>query len=230
MPRVVVLGAGTGVGKTRVACATLRALGERGCSTLGLKPIESGILADASNPVGSDAASLASAATLPTPANSPLYGLRDPVSPHLAARLQNIHIDLDVVLRWVQDAEKTVSVSSDMATWSVVESAGGVFSPLSALATNFDLGLKLEPAIWVLVAADALGVLHELSATVQAMGARNRLPDYVVLSGARSPDASTGGNARELEALGITRVCAALARDDDSGVASLVAQLLGHGR
>jgi dethiobiotin synthetase len=106
--------------------------------------------------------------------------------------------------------------------WTVIETAGGVFSPLSASATNFDLAQALEPAIWLLVAADALGVLHDVSATLQAMRARARLPDYVVLSGAREADRSTGTNAAELTALRIATVHAVLARDDDRGIEPLV--------
>ncbi|MEP7048729.1 MAG: dethiobiotin synthase [Pseudomonadota bacterium] len=228
MPRIVILGAGTGVGKTHVGCAILRELAGRGRSTLGLKPIESGIPSGLANPTGSDAAALADAATLRTPARSPLYGLSEPVSPHRAARQQGVAIDMDIAKRWVDEAEAavTTSISSDMATWSLVETAGGVFSPLSMTHANFDLALALEPAIWVLVAADALGVLHDLSATLQAMRARGRVPDHVVLSSARAPDASTGSNAAELEALGIARVSAVLARNDDRGIAHLVELLL----
>ena len=228
MPRIVILGAGTGVGKTRVGSALLRALGAAGCATLGLKPIESGIARAPNNPPGSDAASLAAASTLNATLRSPLYALREPVSPHLAARAEDLSIDLGAVPRWVTQAETEVAplVSSDMAIWTVVETAGGVFSPLSMTATNFDLARALDPAIWVLVAADALGVLHDLSATLQAMRARHRAPDHVVLSGAREPDASTGSNAAELEALGITAPSAVLARNDDRGVARLVDRLL----
>src|SRR6202000_2887278 len=109
--------------------------------------------------------------------------------------------------RWVvdceADAKMTPLVSSNMAHWVIIETAGGVFSPLSPAKTNFDLALALEPALWVLVAADSLGVLHDVSATLQAMRARKRAPDHVILSGAREPDASTGPNAAELQALGI---------------------------
>jgi dethiobiotin synthetase len=117
-----------------------------------------------------------------------------------------------------------------MAVWSVVETAGGVFSPLSSTAANFELALALDPAIWVLVAADALGVLHDVSATLLAMRARNRVPDHVVLSAARPPDASTGTNAAELAALGIATPSAVLARDDDRGLDALVASLMSPGR
>jgi len=232
VPRVVVLGAGTGVGKTRVGSALLRALASRGCETLGLKPIESGIPAEPSNPPGSDAAALADASTQHVAIRSPLYALRDPVSPHLAARAQGLSVSVSEVLSWVQRAESAMTphVSPDMAIWSVVETAGGVFSPVSSTTTNFDLALKLEPAIWILVAADALGVLHDVSATLQAMRARGRVPEHVVLSGAREPDASTGSNGAELEALGIVTPSAVLARNDDSGISALVERLLSAKR
>ena len=50
---------------------------------------------------------------------------------------------------------------------------------------------------------DALGVLHDLSATLEVMRSRGRPPDLVALCAAREPDASTGTNAGELRLLGI---------------------------
>jgi dethiobiotin synthetase len=110
----------------------------------------------------------------------------------------------------------------------VVETAGGVFSPLAPNATNFELALALEPATWVLVAADALGVLHEVGATLQAMTARGRVPEHLVLCAAREADASTGSNAVELATMGIAKPSAVLARNDDRGIRALVEQLLGR--
>ena len=172
--RVVVLGCGTGVGKTRLSVALLRELSARGLPTLGLKPVESGINRQAGEPtppVGSDAAALAGAGTLATPLKHPLYGLPQPVSPHLAARLNNQSIEPAAVAAWVEDSER-MTISDDTRSanrWTIVETAGGVFSPLATGITNFDLALRLEPASWVLVAADALGVLHEVTATLKAM-------------------------------------------------------------
>jgi dethiobiotin synthetase len=233
--RVVILGCGTGVGKTRLSVALLRALAARGASVLGLKPIESGIElgvgADgepAAAPLTSDAGALASASTVRTSVLHPLYALRDPVSPHLAARVAGVQIDVARVAEWTAQAEALVAphVTSRSADWTVIETAGGVFSPLAPGVTNFDLASALEPAIWVLVAADALGVLHEVSATLKAMRACGREPEHLVLSSARAPDASTGSNASELSSLGIATVSAVLARDDDRGVYDLLDHLL----
>jgi dethiobiotin synthetase len=228
MPRVVVLGCGTGVGKTRFCLELLRALSARRVPTMGLKPIESGIEPGAGTPPGSDAAELKAAGTLHPLRTRPLYALAAAVSPHRAARAEGIHIDEQLAANWVQRAESEMATHtmSHSAMWTVIETAGGVFSPLSTTATNFDLARALEPAIWVLVAADALGVLHDVSATLLAMRTRNRTPDHIVLSAARAPDASTGTNAEELAALGIATTSAVLARNDDRGLDDLVASLL----
>jgi dethiobiotin synthetase len=230
VPRVVVLGCGTAVGKTHVSRALLRALAARGALTVGLKPIESGMAAGAAAPPGSDASALRVAGTLSPAQSRPLYALAAPVSPHLAARAEGVQIDEHLAASWVRAAESEVAthIVSHMAIWSVIETAGGVFSPLSATATNLDLALALEPATWVLVAADALGVLHDVSATLHAMRARGRAPDHVVLSAARAADASTGTNAAELTALGIATPSAVLARETEFGLDTLVAGLLAQ--
>jgi dethiobiotin synthetase len=214
----------------------LRALTARGLPALGLKPIESGIAIDIEGerrksnaaPPGSDAAALALAGSIRTQLPHPLYALREPVSPHLAARSASLQIDVKQVANWVRQAETSVTplVASDSALWTVVETAGGVFSPLAPGAANFELARVLEPAIWVLVAADALGVLHDVTATLKAMYACGREPDHLVLSGAREPDASTGSNAAELATLGIASPSAVLARNDDRGVTALLDRLL----
>ena len=232
--RVVILGCGTGVGKTWVSTALLRGLSARGLGTLGLKPVESGIVRMGDSlaaPTGSDAAALACAGSVQTRLMHPLYALREAVSPHLAARSAAIRIDVQRVTDWVSQAEAqakavTTHMLSDMVTWTIIETAGGVFSPLAPTATNFELARALEPAVWVLVAPDALGVLHEVSATMKAMVACGRKPDHVVLSAARQPDASTGSNAAELTTLGIATPSAVLARDDDRQVESLIDRLL----
>jgi dethiobiotin synthetase len=109
--------------------------------------------------------------------------------------------------------------------WTVIETAGGVFSPISADASNFDLARSLEPASWILVAPDALGVLHDLSAALEAMRARGRSPDQIILSQARLPDASTGSNGRELALLGIATSVITFARDSKQPASEVVRRL-----
>lgn len=219
MARVVVVGAGTGVGKTFVATRLARSLARlTAAPVLALKPLETGVERDAvarlAPPPGSDAALLELASLhVKHPRPHPLLTFTEPISPHLAARRAGEVIELDSVVRWVESAELHCNTLHASRSWSVVETAGGVLSPLSARATNFDLARALDPSLWLLVAADSLGVLHDVSAALVALRSLGRPADLVALSAARAADRSTGANAGELIALGIVEQCHVVPRD-----------------
>lgn len=209
--RVVILGTGTSVGKTFVTAALAATCRSNG-SVLALKPIETGV----AEGLPGDAGTIAEAAGH-APALSQWRFARG-VSPHLAARDQDATIDAAEVAGWVSEQERRAAPAL-----TLVESAGGAFSPLGPGITNVDLALSLAPALWLLVAPDSLGVLHDLGATLRALP---RPPDAVVLSGARPPDASSGSNAAELKRLGICEVIEILPAGR-SDVANLAAWLNG---
>jgi dethiobiotin synthetase len=224
--RIVVVGTGTGVGKTWLSCALLRYLRVRGHTALGLKPIESGVTVAAET----DAAALATAGTPPTEvsfsgatATQP-YRLVDPISPHLAARRAGMTVELDVALRYVREQESLIATRASPLT--LIESAGGLFSPLGEGVTNFELACALEPAAWLLVAPDSLGVLHDLTATLIAARSRGRVPDAIALCRARPADASTGTNADEIAGLGIGPRPRVFASEDAAELGALADDLL----
>lgn len=210
--RVVVLGTGTDVGKTYFTCRLAAALASR-ISVLALKPVESGVGPGETG----DAGAIASAAGH-APALSPWRFARG-VSPHLASREQGVTLGAPALAEWVAAEE----AHSDAAV-TLIETAGGAFSPLAWGATNVDLALALEPALWLLVAPDALGVLHDVTATLRALP---RAPDALVLCSARAADASAGTNAAELARLGIAQVLLAL-QPQATDVTAAVSWLLSH--
>jgi 8-amino-7-oxononanoate synthase len=190
--RWVVLGTGTGVGKTFAATALVRLLARDGFPVAGLKPIETGL---ADGEARGDAAMLAAASFgVPLPSTHPLYAFDEPITPARAARAAARRIDLASIVTWVNDVESGAPAGARL----VIEAAGGVFSPLEDGVSNFDLACALEPALWVLVAPDRLGVLHDVGSCLLAMEALGRRPDYVVLSAPERADASTGTNREEL--------------------------------
>jgi 8-amino-7-oxononanoate synthase len=201
--RWVVLGTGTGVGKSFVADALVRALGASGCSVAGLKPIETGCQTSSDGaPVDGDAARLEAASFhVKHPRPHPLYGFPDPVAPSLAARREGQSIAPEAVTSWIDRVRS--SRPGELASL-VIETAGGVFSPLTESVTNFDLARCLGTALWVLVAPDRLGVLHEVASVLQAMKSLGRSPDWLVLNAPLHADSSTGTNAAELRRLGVT--------------------------
>jgi dethiobiotin synthetase len=195
--RVVVLGTGTNVGKTYVTACIARDL-SRLTSVLAVKPIESGVVPGEAG----DAGAIASAAGH-DPKLSP-WRLARAVSPHLAAREQAVTLEPTQIAAWVKHQEQGVG-----ADVTLVETAGGAFSPLARGVTNVDLALALDPALWLLVAPDSLGVLHDVTVALRALP---RAPDIIVLSAARDIDPSSGSNAPELLRLGICEVLETVSR------------------
>ena len=128
------------------------------------------------------------------PPRQALFAFREPISPHLAAREAGVRIDAGVIERWVREHEAPITI---------IETAGGLFSPLGHGTTNFDLLRVVRPHAVILVASDRLGVLHDLTTTLALAEARGGPVLGVVLSAPAMRDASTGRNAAELAALGI---------------------------
>lgn len=199
--RVVILGTGTAVGKTCVTCDLARGLQSPEHPVLALKPIETGFApSDDGRPLsGSDAAQLEAAAFhVQHPRPHPLYALRDGLSPHLAAEHDGRSIDAEAIQLWLGQAEQRASATSLI---TLIETAGGVFSPLSPTTRNCDLALALQADLWLLVAPDRLGVLHDVAATLGALPPRGRGVDCLVVVPSAIADASTGSNAQQLRRL-----------------------------
>ncbi len=187
--RIVVVGTGTDVGKTHVTCALLAYLAAAGIRPAAYKPIATGVEGTCED------ARLHAEAMRAGVAVQPAYVFRRPVSPHLAAREEGRVIDVGAIRRRVEELEVGVDVV-------VVETAGGLFTPLDDARTNVDLLLALMPARVLLVAPDRLGVLHDVGACTTGGAACGVGIDAIVLSAPAIGDASTGGNAAELGRIG----------------------------
>jgi dethiobiotin synthetase len=210
-PLLVVTGTGTGIGKTHVTAALLRAwariLVEAGVPSpevAGIKPVESGVAPGSPT----DIATLEQASTFHVKRVPPPYMLARAVSPHLAARDEGRTIDLEPIQAYVHAAR-------DAATHGVVvELAGGLFSPLAFGLNNADVAGALAADAVVLVAPDRLGVLHDVAATTRAAAALGLSLTGIVLVAPEHPDASTGTNAGELGLVTAVPLLAVVPRAD----------------
>jgi len=210
MHTIVVLGTGTGVGKTYASTVIIDLLvGHFTGVVMGLKPVESGVL----HPDHSDAGILGThSRPILTPQHA--FALSAPLSPHLAASLDGKEISVDAILKWVRGrTSSSHSAGSTSVDWLLVETAGGAFSPLNSIETNATLAQGLDPSLCVLVAPDRLGVLHDLSATLIALEKVARRPDLIVLDTPQVSDSSTGTNRTEIERLRIAEIAGVMGRD-----------------
>ena len=183
---IVVTGTGTGIGKTHVSCAILRCAG-RSRKVVGYKPVESGVDGTALT----DSERLADAGSFHVKL-SPSYQLRAPVSPHLAARMESVSIDVGAIQRAITDIR-----AQDVDI--LIELPGGLFTPLTSALRNVDVIGRLDANVVLLLAPDRLGVLHDVGA---AMSGQVVVTDVALVS-PDVEDASSGTNADELRHLGV---------------------------
>lgn len=157
---VFVSGTDTGVGKTVVACALLRALRERGIDAAGMKPIETGV--GLAGPL--DALALCEAAGGGDPLDDVCpqrFAL--PAAPAVAAAHEGRAVDLAAV----RSAFDRLAARHDFL---VVEGAGGLLVPLAEKQDMADLARELDLPL-LLVARGALGTINH---TRLALGCAER--------------------------------------------------------
>ena len=210
---VIVSGTGTGIGKTHVSQALLRALTPRWSRVTGIKPVETG-LGQAS---ASDASLLDRASSFHVQHSG--FFFAEPISPHLAARAAGRPIDVDAVVSEIDAIRATADVT-------LVELPGGLFTPLTDTSVNAALARALAPDVMVLVAPDRLGVLHDVIAVHRAADSVPLEIHVVALVAPERADASTGRNADEIVRLLSPLMLARIARADIDDLA-LAPDVLG---
>jgi len=129
-------------------------------------------------------------------------------------------------------AKVTAWVDACVCPWVLVETAGGLLSPLGMGVTNLDLARALHPDGVVLVAQDRLGVLHEIAACGLALRVlASELQDCIVaLQAPTAPDLSTGTNTAEIVELGLAKRVVSFPRGlpTDEGARTAGRSLLEH--
>lgn len=181
----------TGVGKTEIACALIRAARAAGIDAVGMKPAQSGHTPGEP----SDAERLREAAdgVEPLPEICP-YSLQAPLAPAVAARREGRAIELDRILA----AARALAARHDAV---VVEGAGGLLVPLTERETFADLAVALGLPV-VLVARAGLGTVNHAALTAEALRSRGLAIAAIILNRATAADdPSVPYNAAEVARL-----------------------------
>jgi dethiobiotin synthetase len=159
---VVVAGTGTEVGKTYVTAAVTRVLRARGVGVVLRKPVQSFSADDTSTDADVlAAASGEDAAIVCAPHRRYAVAMAPPMAADALGLPPFSIADLVAEL----DAPPSATV--------LVESAGGVRSPLAVDGDTIDLVDALRPALVVLVADAGLGTINAVQLSVAALGAHN---------------------------------------------------------
>jgi len=184
---LIVTGTDTGVGKTVIAAALVRALRAGGVRALGFKPAETGV--GPGEP--SDSEVLARASGEHTDLAKPLLHLPEALAPALAAERAGVTLDPDVL-------EARITALRQQGYALVVEGAGGVMVPLNWGYTVLDLAQACDFDA-VVVARPGLGTLNHIAMTVMMLRSRDIAIRGVVLNGrSATPDLAEATNPAAL--------------------------------
>lgn len=165
MKKFIIAGIGTEVGKTVVSAILTTCLkGDY------WKPIQCGDEED------SDTAMMKKLIdTAIYSIHEPIYSLQAPLSPHHAARLENISIRLDNI------------VPPQTTRPLIIESAGGIFVPLSTKTLSFDL-FKSWNIPWIVVSRHYLGSINHTLLTIDALKRNNISIAGIIFNGPPNHD------------------------------------------
>jgi dethiobiotin synthetase len=149
-PRIVVTGTDTGIGKTIFASALVAAL-----DGIYWKPVQAGLDEETDRDTVLRLSGLPAARLLPE-----AYRLQTPASPHLAAEIDGVAIDLSSLKLPTTDRPL------------VIEGAGGLMTPLTRNATYLDVIATWQAPV-VLCARTTLGTINHSLLSIAALRARN---------------------------------------------------------
>lgn len=131
-----------------------------------------------------------------------VYSYRDPLSPHLAAMIENNVIDMDkIVLPRVSHL--------------IIEGAGGVLVPINGRYVMVDLIKKLDVPV-VVVARTTLGTINHTLLSLEALRSRNIPVLGVIMNGEKNLQ-----NSNAIEFYGRTSVLADFPKLDNVSMSTL---------
>ncbi len=165
MAAFFVTGTDTGVGKTLVAAALLRAGGGAGLRTIGIKPLAAGTELRAGYQVNADALLLQSCASVKLAYEqvNPV-ALRLAMAPHLAAAAEGVQLEAAELAHHCRELAR---IGHDLL---LAEGAGGWLVPLNERETMADVAASLGWAV-ILVVGMRLGCLNHALLTAGAIRA-----------------------------------------------------------
>ncbi len=174
MQGVFITGTNTEVGKTFVAVKIAKQLTQKNIKVIPRKPIESGCVRQGNEIIPQDAAALKQAANYQGALSEVCpYRFEPPISPVRAAHLVNKVLTTEQLV--------TICQQGSEDGFTLVEGAGGFYSPLAEDGLNADLAVALQLPV-ILVANDKLGALSQVLLNAEAIQMRGLQLLAVVLN------------------------------------------------
>lgn len=163
-----ITGTDTNIGKTFIASLLTYKL-----KAHYFKPIQAGDL-----DVGGDTASVKNMTQLPDSYfHNPIYNLKHPLSPHEAAKRENIHIDSQKIFDYIQKIDHK---------HIIIEGAGGLMVPINENEYIIDLIKKIGFEV-ILVTKSTLGTINHTLLSITALERYNIPIKGIIINGEPHP-------------------------------------------
>lgn len=155
-----VTGTDTGVGKTVIAAALIKAIGILGVKACGMKPIETGCTREGNSLIPSDGMFLKNMARMDETLNqvSPCC-FENPLAPMVAADMEERTVNLNKIRKAFEGLTKTYKAI-------VVEGVGGLLVPINRNYFVLDLAKELGLPL-IVVSRPGLGTINHTLLTVK---------------------------------------------------------------
>lgn len=168
MKPIFITGIGTDVGKT--ICSAILVAGLRANYW---KPVQTGAVSDTET----IKALVSNSVPPPLPG---VYALREPLSPHAAAELEGVRIDLTKIVRFPPFLEQSTNIPL------IVEGAGGLLVPLNEKDLMVDLIAALGAQV-IIVSRNYLGSINHSLLTIAALQQRSIPMVGILFNGPPTP-------------------------------------------
>ena len=161
--KIFVTGTDTGIGKTYVSVALMKAWQQCGLSTLGLKPVASGVRWNDGKKYNEDARLLQEASSIKLPYEKINPFLFDaPIAPHIAAMESKTSLSVAKIYDKVKEALQ------QPAEFILIEGVGGLLTPLNQQETMADF-ISAHTLPTLLVVGMRLGCLNHAMLTARSI-------------------------------------------------------------
>ena len=222
---VFLTGTDTGVGKTFITEGIASFFHQRGIRVGVMKPVESGCECSVNGLHPHDGVFLQKMSSSTDDLDKIVpYRLEHPLTPSVAAKLENVVIDLKSIQNIYQQRE-------DQYDLMLVEGVGGLLAPLYKRSTSVDL-IRLLDIPLIVVARNALGTINHTLLTVEHARQKGLAVFGVILNCCSSdPDVSVETNhevIRELSGVPFLGKVPFLAQTEETDGVALAALIEKH--
>ena len=155
---IFIVGTGTDIGKTFISGGIMHTLNKNNINASYFKPVQSGTPKDEDDALSDIEFVKKISNTKQDIKDMNTYSFKEPISPHLAAKKNNILIDKEQILRKYKKLQ-------EIYDYTVIEGAGGVIVPITEDYYIYDLIKDMNSKV-IVVADSRVGTINQTCLTL----------------------------------------------------------------